>query len=92
MVHTATLTLKPSRTVFEIFTQQPDTYFLKQENIWMNKSFKRYGIVLTGKIYYYDGFAMRSIQCRINFKLATTGCKYHSDTIRISLPSQERLL
>lgn len=68
MVHTATLTLKPSRTVFEIFTQQPDTYFLKQENIWMNKSFKRYGIVLTGKIYYYDGFAMRSIQCRINFK------------------------
>ena len=68
MIHTATLTIKPSRAVFDIFTGHPKSYFIKQDSIWMNKSFKDYGLILTGKVYYYDGFAIRSIQCRINFK------------------------
>lgn len=68
MIHTATLTLQPSKSTFQIFQNNPKTYFLKQENIWMNKEYKTSGIIITGKICTFDSFQTYLFTCRINFK------------------------
>lgn len=68
MIHTATLTLQPSQSTFQIFQSNPKTYFLNQENIWMNKEYKSLGIVITGQICKFDNFQTYLLTCRINFK------------------------
>lgn len=72
LVHTATLTYTPSRSLYKAFKELNTTRYYQQEKAYVNESLKQHGIVITLKEIRAQSYSKPVLSIRINFKRIIT--------------------